>query len=344
MAVIWTFSLIVASLLSIQMTGQTVSAAYLVISASPLSIQPILTTTLKLRCSIKLDNTLNARQIHGNLGVEQTNTEPPALADVDHIVSIILKKYNSVTMTNEAVANIIPYDKPVAEGSYANLVQVDGNTDSSPVPGEKGYLEVTWFKPMEGGTFSCEVTALTSDRHPTTLTQNLEVSVIEPGISDLVIHIAAHDLELSKHKKYITQLEEVNKELKQEVDILKSNITLHQDLYAHLRQDLDTLTANITHQTSALISQVNGLKRQNLQTGFDVCRSQFIRFPTPYVTKPQVVTSFIRLGFTLTANSLEEPYIFQVNAENVDAVGFNVTCINTGHGAIADFVWLAIEA
>ncbi|KAH9523951.1 hypothetical protein Btru_047605 [Bulinus truncatus] len=275
------FSLVVA-LLTTGLTGKYVAASRLQFRANPFTVQPMLTNTLTLRCAIQLDSTFQSRQIHGNLGGDTLQTEAPSytsaetppMSDVDHIMSIIISKLNPQSLTSEPVANVTPYDEPAAEGPYVNHVQIEGNTESSPVAGERGFLEVTWFQPIDGGTYSCDVTALTTDRHPTSLSKTLE-------------------------------LEQENQLLRQELDSLKVNVSSDDGNYSRLRSDLDNLTSNLTNQTSELVTRVNGLKGQNIQTGFDVC-------------KGQLRERSLRLASTSRA------------------------VITLDEGAIGDFVWLAI--
>lgn len=325
------------------------SASYLVFDSTPSTILPILTNTLTIRCAIKNGSLPLKRQLHGGLDIEQPElrtTTPAAQADVVHVVSIVIRKLNTMTMQNEAVANVTPYDTPVAEGQFVNVVKVEGSTEASPGSNEQAYLQVTWENPLEeqGGSYSCEAMTLTADRHPTPLSKTFEVSVTEPSISDLVKYVAAHETTIADHKKYIAELQRENQELKDGMHILKLKVDLQINESRTLRDDFENFHSNISNQTSELNRRMDNAKGQNIQSGFDICKNQYIQFHTAYKTKPTVLTTFIRIGFTLTSASTDEPYIFQVNPEQVTVTGFNASCISTGSSTIGDFMWLALDS
>ncbi|CAL1547864.1 unnamed protein product [Lymnaea stagnalis] len=249
-------------------------------------------------------------------------------------------------MQNEAVANVTPYDTAVAEGPFVNVVTVEGSTEASPATDEQAYLQVVWENPLEdqGGSYSCEAMTLTADRHPTSLSKTFEISVTEPSISDLVKYVAAHERTIADHKKYIADLERENEELKAGVQNLKLKVSMQINESLTLRGEFDNFHSNFSNQTTELSRRMDNAKAQNIQSGFDICKNQYIRFRTSYKVKPTVLTTFVRLGFTVSTDvSRDDPYIFQVNTELVTETGFNVSCISTGSSTIADFMWLAMD-
>ncbi|XP_059162056.1 uncharacterized protein LOC131945087 [Physella acuta] len=218
------------------------TASRMVFEANPSVIHQILTKELKMRCAIKYQSwqvqrqqraaTMTYRPDTSTVGYDFTTTETPsstgltsfassAQVDISHVTSIIINKINPATGSRETVASVTPFDPASSEGRYQENLRVEGSGTTSPVPGELGYLQLTWDSPVadQAGTYTCEVFALNGEKHSVYLNGSIHVDATEPTVADLVKYIIIH-------QNLVEDLQEENRQLQHELMDLKFNITL----------------------------------------------------------------------------------------------------------------------
>ncbi|KAK0041787.1 DSC-2 [Biomphalaria pfeifferi] len=330
-------------LLSILAVVPLAACSQLEFRATPSAIHPILTTTFQLRCSLQTypwvkdvaspqvtsnpfmkyvtydnyyttpyyynwQNTDISTPDYYNGQSTQTTPASAVNADVAHITSILITKVTNFGR-REAVASVTLFDPPTADGYYASQAQVEGSCERSPFNGEKGYLLVTWTRPLQeqAGEYLCEISGLSSDKHPVTLQSNVQISFSQPTVSDLIGYISNNEMRIS-------QLEKENNLLKQEV---------------------------LTLNTSAPVSSVGNIKAQHIQQGSGECNYyssyHWVNFYPPYTitTTPIVflsVTNWTTSGYSARA---------RVTAHSINNNGFNLEC--DVYDATLQYEWLAID-
>ncbi|KAH9523947.1 hypothetical protein Btru_047590 [Bulinus truncatus] len=307
-------------------------AAYIQFRATPSAIHPILTTTFQLRCSIQqyqwpkqspdtrvsvnpfLRYTFDYTDVTTAGTYWWQNPSPTTAADfyttqdpytpsttapvpinanVEHITSILITKVTSYGQ-REPVASVTLFDPPSADGYYASQAKVEGSCDRSPYVGEHGYLSITWDRPLEeqSGEYLCEVSGLSSDKHPVTLQSNLQVTFSQPTLSDLIGYI-------SKNEMRITELEKENSLLKNEMQ----------------RWNGSSQTGNSSGH----------IKAQRIQTGSGECsynQSHYVNFSQNYDTTPTIFLSITNLTMLYSYNTHEA----RVSAHDVNNWGFRLQC------------------
>lgn len=308
--------------------------------AQPMMIDPILTSTLTLRCSITT-SPVSTRQLHVEWG-----TNPPLSTQVVKVLSVGIFAFNPDINQNQLVTSVRASEQASIEETYAGMVRAEGSTNTSQTPGEMAYLQVQWDNPLkeQAVSYTCEASMLTSTGQTTSMSNVLEVTSSDPTISDLVKFISQHQQHISNQEKTIALLQEENQHLKQTIDSIQSNASHYSLDGGSIQHQITVLQQNFSSQTQELRAKVEEMKGQNIESGIAVCHNHRVSFKRRYQVKPTVLTTFIRLGFTTNPNKdTADTFVFQVNTENVDVSGFNVTCINSGYSSIADFVWLAID-
>ncbi|CAL1547755.1 unnamed protein product, partial [Lymnaea stagnalis] len=145
-----------------------------------------------------------------------TNTVVSASSDVAHVISIIITKSSNVTGQAEPVASISQFEPASPDGSPAENLHVEGNITENSLMKELGYLQVTWNGPTgaQAGNYTCEITALTSNKHIVEINGKLNITASEPGVSDLIRFIIDHD-------RLINQLQITNQELVNKTEELR---------------------------------------------------------------------------------------------------------------------------
>jgi len=147
------------------------------LDVTPSSLQPVLTDTMTLRCS--LDDTSGAGLV--GRSVDRTSE------DVHYVMSIL------VTRNGADVASITTHIPARAMADVAN-VHVTGSIGNA--PGDRGYIELTWRYPTsaQAGTYGCNITGLNDAGHTILFTKTVELEAISPTIDDLVRQI--HKMQL----------------------------------------------------------------------------------------------------------------------------------------------------
>ncbi|XP_059162050.1 uncharacterized protein LOC131945081 [Physella acuta] len=316
------------------------SASQVAFVAQPMIIDPILTSTLTLRCSIT-SPPMSTRQLH-----VEWPTNPPLSTQVSQVLSVGIFAFDHNINRNQLVASVRTSEHASIEQTYAGLVRVEGSTNTSQTPGEMAYLQVQWDNPLEeqAVSYTCEASMLTLTGQTTSMSNVLEVTSSDPTISDLVKFISQHKQQISDQEKKIALLQEENQHLRQAIISIQSNASHYALDGGAIQQQITVLQQNFSSQTQELRAKVEEMKGQNIESGIAVCHTHYVSFKRRYLVKPTVLTTFVRLGFTTSPNKdTADTFVFQVNTENVDVTGFNVTCINSGYSSIADFVWLAID-
>ncbi|XP_059169206.1 uncharacterized protein LOC131950990 [Physella acuta] len=281
----------------------TIEASSLQFVANPLVIKPVLSKKLQVRCAVFNTTQEIMRRNYKNKGLVEgkliSSMEDPQ-PDVGHLMSIVITKWNKETDQNETVASVAGCLAAGAEFNFLGKVEVEGNTERSPVPGEVGYLKLTWDRPLDqhSGLYSCEASALTSEKHTISLSASLQIVAKEPTISDIVAYISEHD-------KNITSLKEENQKLK---------------------LDLESLMSNTTQNFTEVQQKMALMKGQNTQTGSVTCSDQTILFSQQFKNTPIVYVAFEALSVSGSGT-----YTTSLSTSAVSVSSFKLSCSYTGH-------------
>ncbi|CAL1547687.1 unnamed protein product [Lymnaea stagnalis] len=322
---------------------QYVLASDLVMQSNSPVIHPVLTKTLRLRCSIYKENpnlaaltrASSEREVanldetdvaydDGILTNNVTNTSvvvtAPAAAttpsplsvssgvDVVHVMTVIINK--NISGKNTTIASVTPFNVAAALHPFNETTLVEGGVMTGSDADLQAYLEVTWPNPREedAGTYSCEVVALAAQGLPMSLTSTLRVTAEEPKFHDVVNYLVSHE-------KQITKLHQESEDMKRQLHEFQSNSSL---VSQSLQVRLNTL--------------------DNIQTGTFSCSSPiFIRFEKPYASIPIVFPTLTSLVQTSSNSSST----FQIKLTQVGPTGFTADCGYTGY-FLPEFQWLAI--
>ncbi|XP_059162051.1 uncharacterized protein LOC131945082 [Physella acuta] len=325
-------TLIFTFLVLFGMLCQYTDAASINIEAQPYVILPVLSKKLNMRCSIQnstakspLLTTLmppttqmtsaSSTQIAGPVSAGQGS-------DVSHLLSLVITKFNAVTGENETLASVAGCLAAAPEVNFLGKVTVDGNTDWSPVTGEVAYLQVTWEMPLSehSGTYYCEASALTSEKHSISISASLQIVTKDPTISDLVTYISEHD-------KNISSLSAQMLALKLEKEALKL--------------ELETMKSNLTAQMSDIETRVASISGHNIQTGSTSCSYQYVTFPVAFNSTPTVFTSMGSLY--MSGYSSYSSASYQISTSSVTNESFYLSCsISGAFSSSTSINWLAI--
>lgn len=155
----------------------------IVFEKTPEKINPLLTPSLTLRCSLH-DSTppTGSGGLVGRRDVTHTDD------NIRFLMSLVVTRNDG-----EHVASVTQLTPSRGLVDAGNLhVTGDINTGHE----ELGYLKLVWVYPdaSQAGTYSCEVNGMTSQGHGVVFSQTAEVVVTQPSLADLVQHI--HDQEL----------------------------------------------------------------------------------------------------------------------------------------------------
>ncbi|KAK0065731.1 DSC-2 [Biomphalaria pfeifferi] len=348
------FSALYAMLNFIISTGY---ASQLLFHTNEPVIHPILTKTLRLRCSVRNDansidvlrplpaaptespNDREERQLHSNNmpsvnselmaseNVSQTtyvssgNTTHSTFdlspqADIAHVMSIIVSKELSGKYL--PLAKVTPYDPAFASTWIDNDVKVQGNCETSPVPGEQSFLELTWISPKEeqAGHFKCDIYALNTDSLAVSLSTSLDITSSAPTFSDLISYVTDHDKIISEKEAEISRLNNETQSLKSALDELKINTT----------NEIRDLKDNLVDMLSP-----------NIESGIIRCPlKEFISFQKTYRVDPLVFSSFVNA----TSNGNGYNRIgFYIDITNVTTTGFSVDCGYSYNECVPTFKW-----
>ncbi|XP_059169208.1 uncharacterized protein LOC131950992 [Physella acuta] len=294
------------------------------LTADPLVFQPALTRKLTIRCSVL--NTSVTPVMKDNPGGknEILNQKKASMMssqdDVTNLLSIVITKVNDGTGKNEVAARVAGCLAADVEVNVLGQVEIEGNTEGSPVAGEAGYLQLTWDRPLgnSAGAYTCEVSALNANKHSISLNTTVRVQAEQPSISYLSMYISQHDRHIESLTKRTLELEQENKNLNTLLQFSNSN-----------------LSADLT----AFKDKINEQKLSEIQIGNITCRegNKSIRFKRPFKTVPTVTTFMSDLSFSLSYHKQST----KLTASNVVKTGFTAECSVNGDTS-ATHVWLAM--
>lgn len=317
-------------------------ASKLVMQSNSPVIHPVLTKTLKLRCSIYRDNpnlspltratsgredrhldAADGEEVNETLSANVTvapimaptttvYTTPSPLsvssgADVVHVMTVIINK--EVSGKNVTIASVTPFDPAAALYPFNETTFVEGGVLTGSGDDLQAYLQVTWANPREeeAGTYSCEVVALAAQGLPVSLTSTLIVTADEPNFHDVVNYLVSHEKEITRLRRQSEGLE----------------------------RQLDEFRTNNSWASEQIQAKPNAL--DNIQTGTFSCPSStFIRFSKPYAVTPIVFPTLVGLVETSSNYSAT----FKIKLTQVGPTGFTADCGYTGY-LIPEVQWLA---
>ncbi|XP_059169209.1 uncharacterized protein LOC131950993 [Physella acuta] len=296
----------------------TTEASSLYFEANPAVIKPVLSKKLQMRCSVS-NRTLALINFYKGLykesstkGASVNGSTEDRQHDVGHLMSIVITKWNKETDQNETVASVAGCLAAGAEFNFLGKVEVEGNTERSPVSGEVGYLKLTWDRPLDqhSGLYSCEASALTTEKHSFSLNASLQIVAQEPTISDLVTYISEHD-------KNITSLKEENQKLK---------------------LDLKALMSNTTQNFTELVKKMALMKGHNIETGSVTCSAQTVYFSQQFINTPVVYVAIE----SLSVNTGGRYITTSLSTSEVSDESFDLSCTCTDYCNSLGARWLAI--
>ncbi|XP_059162054.1 uncharacterized protein LOC131945086 [Physella acuta] len=295
------------------------------LTADPLVIQPALTRKLTIRCSVL--NTSVTPVMKDNLGgkSEILNQKKISLTssqdDVTNLLSIVITKVNDGTGKNEVAARVAGCLAADVEVNVLGQVEIEGNTEGSPVAGEVGYLQLTWDRPLgnSAGAYTCEVSALNANKHSISLNTTVRVQAEQPSISYMSMYISQHDRHIESLTKRTLELEQENKNLHTQLHLFQSNVSA---------DSLETKT------------RLKSLEENRMQRGESNCSSQEISFEIPYQTIPTVIASLKSFRIRNAQNYYLNSFV-GVEVTEVKKTGFYANC-TFGDYMSAEFIWLAI--
>ena len=245
---------------------QTAHSA-LTFTSRPHDIQPLVTETLDMMCSVKDDldpsvtpttsttpavngGVVGRRRRNSNLDTSETSNQQGMISKrssssssssstdpIRHIASL------TISRDGVPVAAISTYTPAVVESDVdkGNL-QVTGDT------GYLGYLHLIWSFPtaQQLGNYTCSVTAITALGHPVTLTESLTLTKAHLNLFDILRELQdlkkfANDQNMTNivQKKENEFLKSTNAAYKTELETLKGNVAQLQSSIQTLRNDVD---------------------------------------------------------------------------------------------------------
>jgi len=214
-------------------------ASVITLEQSPGEIKPSITKTLTIRCAL-VDSPAAST---GLVGRDVTSTP----MNVKHLTSLVIYK------DGVEFASVTTFSGSNGFVDQATM-QVAGNISTS-AGGEEGYLSITFHDPEPGntGNFTCEGVGFTSDGHSVNYATSMSVAMATTQLSDVVAFIHQLDLRDREYKTQLTQLENLNSNLTQQVQQLNDKNSL-------LQTQLDSQV--VTHKTevSKLETTISGLK------------------------------------------------------------------------------------
>ncbi|XP_059162049.1 uncharacterized protein LOC131945080 [Physella acuta] len=319
-------------------------ASELKFESNPSNIHPILTKTLQVRCAVKISslriqgsarlghgfvdpsnakiqqnataiqrnnrtqNTTTSPTPHSQLltGNQSTSTPPHVNDDVSHITSIIISK--EVSGHKVTVASVTAFDSPSIESPFTGIVSVEGNSNTSPVTGEQGYLQLRWEEPLarEAGVYTCEVFGLNTDKHPVSLYDTVQVQSSEPTYTELIAYISAFD-------KALSELQKENKELRM-------------------------FQSNITADISEMGTKLYNLTGPEIQTGRVSCLSTTVNFQSSFSKTPVVYVSLS--GFRTSSSPTSG--LIEASIRSIANSYFYLDCSMSGFYNTPTVSWIAI--
>ncbi|XP_055869891.1 uncharacterized protein LOC129923367 [Biomphalaria glabrata] len=297
--------LVTLSLCCLLVNSYFCSGTVVVLEANPKVIHPVVTKKFHLRCSVKKDNWQPS-----NLTSTQ-GREVSEVANFNHLMSIVITEGQ-----RETIASVTGCDPPVVEPSFTRLLHAVGNANHSKEPDEMGYLLLTWDRPLaeDADNFTCQAYALDGDKFPVSLNVSLEVTAIEPTMSDLTRYIALNDRHIESLEKQLT----------------KTHKTIDSDM------------KEIKSETNKLISamdlKLDQIPVYNIQTGSFKCEQKSIQFRQPFEYTPRVFTS----SETYNWQNYNNRYDISISVLHTNNTGFTVNC-RSDQDSNRFINWLAIE-
>uniref|UniRef100_A0A2C9L1T3 H-type lectin domain-containing protein n=1 Tax=Biomphalaria glabrata TaxID=6526 RepID=A0A2C9L1T3_BIOGL len=299
---------------SLLLLANITNGAKLVLESDNKVIYPVATKKLNLRCSVKKGN-WGLRE-HGsdtkNNSQELGATSVSSEELFEHLMSIVITEGKRQT-----IASVTGCDKPVIERAFEGVVTAVGNAENSTELEEMGHLTLTWDRPLlkDADNFTCEAFALNPDKASASLSVSLEITAVEPNLSDLLDYISSND---------------------RQVELLKQNWTFLQETFNSVQANILQLQGKTNDFDTALA----GLKSQNIQSGTFECRDVTIKFARPFDFPPKIFSSFIDLNF-------ESNYAVQytINYVSVNETHFTVRCTLGRYNQYinAKIEWIAID-
>nr|BAD16593.1 DSC-2 [Lymnaea stagnalis] len=300
-------------------------SSYIALESNTSVIHPILIKKLQMRCAVRRDANFGQgsetqTQLYNLITASQTKhasdrMSTPERKDSEGLNSSSshadLYRLLSIVITvgdRDNIASVTGCDAPIVEENFSEKIHADGSCDSSPGDDEQGYLLLTLDRPLakHAGTFTCEASALDSEKNPISIRTSLRILAVEPTLADAVEYISINDKHIADLKEQIVQLREESETIKE-----------GQSKMEHF--------------------EYNKIKGQNIQTGGATCDRHTITFARPYKEPPTV---FVAIQ-SVTSNS----NYFSTNSvtvEEVDEESFTINCV-AGSYLTATFQWLAID-
>ncbi|KAK0050043.1 DSC-2 [Biomphalaria pfeifferi] len=326
------FSLLFVLSLSVAVPHGNGELATLKFEAQPGTIHPVLTKELELRCSVHNSNWKFEKSTTTTSFLQYFTTKQPLWNDTEksndtsnvqssnsqdqaefsRLLSLVVTKVDKESGENETIASVTGCDTPVIENRFVNTLQVVGSTEGSPVFGEQGYLTLTWDSPVEkdAGYFICEAYALNSNKHPVSLSAALQISALQPQISDLVSYISTNDKYILDMKAKVTEVYEENQKLREQA-------------------------RELAFQNDYILNRLDRLRGQNSQSGrFQCSYSTYIDFNPPFNSTPKVILSLASFSFSYS-------YSYSMSLQSVSNTSFSVYCSNPSGSTQVD--WFATD-
>ncbi|CAL1547862.1 unnamed protein product [Lymnaea stagnalis] len=300
------------------------AASKVIVTVDPQTIIPVLTKTLKLRCSVTSEPVeIIGRRVVTSSAVSETSTTP---ADVSHVTSIIITRMHPETRVNVTVATVSSFDPPTAKVDLGKI-SVTGSTNPTSGNGEKGFLELTWDHPLEDqdGVYICEIYALNALLHPESVTVSTQVKTAAATLTDLVKYISDNDKHIETLQDRVHQLE----------DQISAQELKEQNHTEGLIQKFQMLNGDI-HRLEIITGNLTG---QNIQTGNITCSNNAgditIKFQKKYASVPDVFLAF--------SSSSSNSYSVTLSKSSVSTDGFQLRCASSSSSISNVISWMAID-
>ncbi|CAL1547686.1 unnamed protein product [Lymnaea stagnalis] len=311
-----------------------------VLQATPSTIHPLLTRSLRLRCSLQRQQPLHDNTTNSSLSDVDQADGNTSHGDLTHVMSIVITKENVSDGQGEEVASVSTFDGPITEPPYSGSVRVEGSTNNSAMSGEQGYLEITWTTPPDtvSGLYSCQAFGLNAHNQPVALKTSAAIAS-ELSLSDLVTFVS---LNFNLVSELQTMIGSLNSTHDQRVARLEQQYEDLSFVYNLRVTELERANADLVHQISSLnatccATNRNTTQSGTIQTGRLNCTStaSYVTYSRPFSEKPKVFTSVTHVSLFLPDGTS------QVRVVDEDKAGCTIIC-NVPDSGI-DVVWMAVE-
>jgi len=176
------------------MVHNVVVGSNVTLTVNPASLQPGLTTSMTLTCS--LDDTVAGPGSGGLVGRAVDSTTD----NLKYVTSIVVSRDGS------DVASMTEHISATALADVTNA-HVTGSIHNT--PGDRGHIEITWTYPTadKSGSYTCDVTAVDDVGHTVSLSSVVEVGMTSPTTEDLVNYIHNMQVKMAAMEGKIAQME-----------------------------------------------------------------------------------------------------------------------------------------